>query len=229
MGVVQSAGGDALRDYNGLYQAYVESTTDPKNQRRITAKVPDVLGQTISNWARPASIIDYPMPKGSMVWIAFPNGDLRYPVYHVRNDPKHGRIIPGAGALSVDGPGAAGVTVDAKVHAKKSSGAYVAMVATAFELSSARELKTDVSLLDFDALEAVEYAPSYSWRYRPEHSEDARLHVGPMLEEVPSIAHASMTTLDSGSMLGILWEAVRKLSRRVEYLEDRIDTLTENG
>ena len=104
MGVVQSAGGDAVRDYNGLYQAYVESTADPKKQRRITAKVPDVLGQTICNWARPASIIDYPMPKGSMVWIAFPNGDLRYPVYHVRNDPKHGRIIPGAGALSVTVP-----------------------------------------------------------------------------------------------------------------------------
>lgn len=218
-----------MRDYNGLYQAYVESTADPKNKRRITAKVPDVLGQTISNWARPASIIDYPMPKGSMVWIAFPNGDLRYPVYHVRNDPTHGRIIPGQSAMSMDGPGAAGVTVDAKVHAKKSGGAYVAMVATAFELSSTRELKTDIAPLEFDALEAVQDAPSYEWRYRPEYSEDFRMRVGPLLEDMPSIAHASMTTLDSNTVVGILWEAVRTLSRRAEYLEERIDTLTENG
>jgi hypothetical protein len=65
------------------------------------------------------------------------------------------------------------------------------------------------------------------------------MHVGPLLEDIPSIAHASMTTLDSNTLVGILWEAVRTLSRRVEYqnreladlteyLEGRIDTLTEN-
>lgn len=212
-----------MRDYNGLYQAYVESTADPKNQRRITAKVPDVLGQTICNWARPASIIDYPMPKGAMVWIAFPNGDLRYPVYHVRNDPMHGRIVPGTGGLSVDGPGAAGVTLTGDVHAKKSAGGYVNMYAVDFIKTSSAAQKKNIGPLNFDPINAVQCAPAYVYDYKATgHSG-----VGPLLEDLPAVACVTDQHVSEGNLVGILWAAVSRLVDRVEYLETQVELLNE--
>ncbi|MDP9870464.1 MULTISPECIES: phage baseplate assembly protein V [Streptosporangium] len=216
-----------MREHTGKYQAIVVSARDPKNQRRITARVPDVLGQTVSEWARPATIVDAPLKPGAMVWITFPNGDLRWPVYHVPNDPKHGRIIPTGGSLSVDGPGPAGVVLDAKVHAKKSNSGYVAMVATAFEIASTTELKERIRPLTTDALAAVKAAPSYEWCYTSDHTSDSRLHVGPLLEDLPEVVQASASTVDTGAVIGILWEAVRTLSAKVELLEQALATANE--
>jgi hypothetical protein len=121
-----------MREHNGLYQAIVVSTRDPKGQRRITARVPDVLGEVVSEWARPASIVDAPLKPGAMVWIHFPNGDLRLPVYHVPNDSAHGRVVPDAAGMHVLGPGgAAGTLLNSDVHAQGLNG-YVDVYASDF-------------------------------------------------------------------------------------------------
>ncbi|MEV4576020.1 phage baseplate assembly protein V [Nonomuraea jabiensis] len=213
---------------NGLYQAIVVSNQDPKKQRRITARVPDVLGQTVSAWARPATIIDYPLPPGAMVWIAFPNGDLRYPVYHVPNDPKHGRIIPGQSALSVDGPAAAGVTLNADVHAKKSAGGYVKVYATEFVPTSSRELKRDIEPIDFDAIGVITSAPAYRYRYISD-GENGPTQFGPMREDLPRSVHRGEHGISEGSMIGILWEAVYQLSEEVRELRREVGLLKKTG
>jgi flagellin-like hook-associated protein FlgL len=218
MGFVESAGGVAMRDYNGLYQAYVESSDDPENKRRITARVPDVLGQTISNWARPASIIDYPMPKDAMVWIAFPNGDIRYPVYHVRNDPAHGRIIPGPSSLSVDGPGGAGVTVDGDVHAKKSTGSYVNVYAVDFLKTSAESGKSNIVPYTANAVTAIKNAPVYTYTY----NATGAAGVGPLRANMPAITQAGTDKVSMGSMIGILWAANTQLSNTIDALTTRV-------
>lgn len=209
---------------NGLFQAIVESNQDPKNQRRITARVPDVLGETVSNWARPATIIDYPLPPGAMVWIHFPNGDLRYPVYHVPNDPAHGRIVPGQGALSVNGPGAAGVTLDGDVHAKRSDGGYVRMLATEFVEVSSRELKRDIERADIPALQIIDEAPAYYYRYQID-GESGPIQIGPMREDLPKVVHRGPYHVSHGSLIGILWEAVNQLSKIVDEQAREIETL----
>ena len=209
---------------NGLYQAIVESNQDPKNQRRITARVPDVLGETVSNWARPASIVDYPMPPGAMVWIHFPNGDLRYPVYHVPNDPAHGRIIPGQSALSVDGPGAGGVTLDGDVHAKPSNGGYVNVYATEFIPVSSRELKNHVERVDFPALDIIQNAPSYWYTYRSD-GPAGPIQIEPMREDLPPMVHRGEHSVSQGSLIGILWEAISQLSEEVVELRKEISAL----
>ncbi|GAA2322242.1 hypothetical protein GCM10010149_89240 [Nonomuraea roseoviolacea subsp. roseoviolacea] len=220
-----------MREHNGLYQAIVESANDPKKQRRITARVPDVLGQTVSEWARPASIVDSPLPPGSMVWIHFPNGDVRYPVYHVPNDPKHGRVIPGKSALSVDGPGAGGVTLDGDVHAKKSGGGYVNMYAVDFIKTSSAAEKKDLAPLDFDPVEAVQNAPVFSYRYKA----NDHVAVGPLREDLPGIVHVGDSHVSEGSLIGILWAAVsdlstelRELQSEVANLRDELRTINEN-
>lgn len=214
-----------MRNHNGWYQAIVESSADPKHQRRITARVPDVLGQTVSNWARPVSIVDSPLKKGDMVWLNFPNGDVRYPTYTVPNNPAHGRIIPTKSALSVDGPGAGGVTLTGDVHAKKSAGGYTNVYAVDFIKTSDRSRKTDIVPIDFDPVRAVTNAPTYTYRYL----ENDHVAVGPLREDLPEIAHVGDVHVSEGSLVGILWGAVHQLANRVEQLEEKLSALTENG
>ncbi|MGW0060353.1 phage baseplate assembly protein V [Streptosporangium sandarakinum] len=121
-----------MRDHNGLYQGIVVSSNDPENKHRITARVPDVLGQTVSEWARPASIVDSPLKPGDPVWIHWPNGDFRFPVYHVFHNPKWGRISPTPTQLHVLGPGGnSGALLNGDLHAK-GTGGYHRVVASDF-------------------------------------------------------------------------------------------------
>lgn len=215
-----------MKRHNGLYQGIVVSSNDPEGKRRITAQVPDVLGTTISEWARPATIIDAPLTPGDMVWIYFPNGDYRYPVYFVPNNPAHGRIIPTPASLALNGPGAAGITLDADVHAKKSDGGYVNVYAADFIETSSRTQKTDIRRVDFDSVEVVKCAPVYTFRFYSD--ENGYRQVGPLREDLPLVVHREEQQVSVGSLVGILWDAVGQLARRVEYLEQQLQIVKEN-
>jgi len=214
-----------MREHNGLYRGIVVSNADPEGKMRITAQVPDVLGETVSNWALPATIIDGPPEPGEAVWIQYPNGDFRYPVYHRFHDPKKGRIIPGNSQLAVDGPGAAGIVLDSNVHARKSSGGYVEVHAADFIKVSSQRLKTDIRNLDFDPVQAVQNAPAYRWR----RLVDGREGIGPLREDLPAVTHVGASHVSEGSLVGILWEAVRQLSKRVADLEHELSILKNDA
>lgn len=232
-----------MRNHNGWYQGIVESSADPKKQRRVTAQVPDVLGKTISQWARPVSIVDAPLKKGDQVWVNFPNGDSRYPTYTVANDPKWGRIVPTKDRLDVLGPdsetslelgktqahllgpgGGSGALLTGDLHAK-GTGGYTNVYAVDFIKTSDRSRKTDIQPLDFDPVRAVMNAPPYTYRYL----ENDHAAVGPMREDLPGITHVGDVHVSEGSLVGILWAAVHQLASRVEQLEQKVATLTENG
>ncbi|HWL93699.1 MAG TPA: phage baseplate assembly protein V, partial [Phycisphaerae bacterium] len=72
----------------GKYRGTVIDTLDPQNQGRITAMVPEVLGQIPTGWATPcapyagvnAGFFSLPAP-GAGVWIEFEAGDVSRPVW----------------------------------------------------------------------------------------------------------------------------------------------------
>jgi uncharacterized protein involved in type VI secretion and phage assembly len=74
--------------FYGKYRGTVESNADPSHLGRVTIKVPDVLGDTISTWAVPcvpvaglhAGFFLVP-PAGSWVWVEFEQGDPDYPIW----------------------------------------------------------------------------------------------------------------------------------------------------
>ena len=74
--------------YFGKYRGSVASNQDPLKMGRITAIVPDVLGQTPSGWAMPALPLAGPQvstyavpPAGAGVWVEFEHGDKSFPIW----------------------------------------------------------------------------------------------------------------------------------------------------
>ncbi|MGI5470426.1 phage baseplate assembly protein V [Streptomyces sp. CA-132043] len=72
----------------GKFRGRVASNNDPLRMGRITAHVPDVLGDEASTWAMPcfpftgAQAGQYVMPSvGAGVWIEFEQGDPSFPVW----------------------------------------------------------------------------------------------------------------------------------------------------
>jgi uncharacterized protein involved in type VI secretion and phage assembly len=79
--------GDGQR-YYGKYRGTVVNNVDPMQLGRLTAQVPDVLGDLPSTWATPcAPVAGLQMglfcvpPIGAGVWIEFEQGDADYPVW----------------------------------------------------------------------------------------------------------------------------------------------------
>jgi hypothetical protein len=74
--------------FYGKYRGLVATNTDPEDQGRITAIVPEVLGGMASSWALPctpyagvqAGLFTVPAV-GSGVWIEFEAGDVTRPVW----------------------------------------------------------------------------------------------------------------------------------------------------
>jgi len=232
-----------VRDHTQLFHGIVESNQDPKNQRRLTVRVPDVLGQTVSDWARPGSVVDSPLPAGERVWVQFPNGDLRYPVYYVPNDPKHGRIVPTKDNLTVHGPdgetkvvlgkssaqllgpgGGSGAVADGDLHAR-GTGGYTNMYALDFIETSDISQKQDVGPVPFDSIEVIRNAPAYSYRYK----NSGHKSIGPMRHELPELTRMGQHHVSQGALIGILWDAVGTLSRQVEELQAELRTIKENA
>ena len=74
--------------FYGKYRGLVQDNQDPSNMGRITAKVPEVLGDVITGWALPCSPYTGPnqglylVPEqGSGVWIEFEAGDPSRPIW----------------------------------------------------------------------------------------------------------------------------------------------------
>ncbi len=72
----------------GKFRGTVSSISDPMQQGRIQAKVPDVLGTEDSGWALPCAPFGgaqtgfFALPKvGASVWIEFEHGDPDYPIW----------------------------------------------------------------------------------------------------------------------------------------------------
>lgn len=74
--------------YHGKYRGTVVNNVDPKQQGRLQAMVPDVLGSMPSSWAMAcvpfagiqAGLWSVP-PVGAGVWIEFEQGDPDFPVW----------------------------------------------------------------------------------------------------------------------------------------------------
>jgi hypothetical protein len=83
-----SAGAATPKRYYGKYRGFVFTNIDPMQIGRITAQVPDVLGETPSSWCMPcvpaagvqAGCFILP-PIGSQVWIEFEQGNPDYPIW----------------------------------------------------------------------------------------------------------------------------------------------------
>lgn len=101
-------------------------------------------------------------------------------------------------------------------------GSYVPMRASSFPTGSSRAVKRDVAPLPFDSLATITAAPAQSWRYRPEFAEEDLSHIGPMAEDLPAaLVHPDpdgVASVDLLSLVGVLWDAVGRLSARVAQL-----------
>jgi uncharacterized protein involved in type VI secretion and phage assembly len=77
-----------VSQYHGKYRGSVVNNVDPKQQGRVQAMVPDVLGEMPSSWAMAcvpftgiqSGIWSVP-PIGAGVWIEFEQGDPDFPVW----------------------------------------------------------------------------------------------------------------------------------------------------
>ena len=100
---------------------------------------------------------------------------------------------------------------------------YIPIKASAFTVSSDEAVKTDIVEMPFDSVKAIQDAPAMHWRYRDEQAADDGGHVGPMAGALPeqitvTEADGSMS-VDLLSLVGTLWDAVSKLTARIEALE----------
>lgn len=76
------------QQFFGKYRGTVSSNKDPLFIGRITAKVPDVMGDGVSGWALPCASFGgsqmgffYLPDVGASVWIEFEHGDPDYPIW----------------------------------------------------------------------------------------------------------------------------------------------------
>lgn len=83
-----SGPGDGRERIIGKYRGTVINSTDPRNQGRLQAFVPEVLGEVPTGWATPcvpyagigAGFFSMPLP-GAGVWIEFEAGDVSRPIW----------------------------------------------------------------------------------------------------------------------------------------------------
>lgn len=77
-----------LARHYGKYRGIVSDNQDPKNQGRLRARVPEVLGEVETGWALPVApyagdgegLFTVP-PVGAGVWIEFEAGDPSCPIW----------------------------------------------------------------------------------------------------------------------------------------------------
>jgi len=214
---------------SALYQGIVVSSQDPEGKNRITARVPHVLGNTISEWARPGSAIHCELKPGSVVWIAFPNGDTRYPIYYPPNDPAIGRIIPGYDQMAINGPSSGGIVLDSDVHAKRGDGGYVRVYASEFVTASSSDYKDNITQIpsNYNALQKIGNAPVYTWTYKPSYAASGGSGIGPLVENLPAEVKNEDGTVNLLSLVGVLWQALREQRQINQQLQNRISNLED--
>ncbi|MEU4534289.1 phage baseplate assembly protein V [Streptosporangium sp. NPDC023825] len=230
-----------MKPSEGMWWGIVHSVNDPEKKNRIQAKVPDVLGSEISEWANPDSLMLSKLKVGDKVWIRFLAGDIRHPVYHIPYDKKRAimrntlddvelthptgpmRLRAPAGTAYMSGSTSSVNASGGKVHCQgKDASGYVPCVASDFEVGSSHKLKENIRRLDFDPLETIRNAPAQLWNYRPEHG-DNRTRVGPIAETLPDLVRRG-DHVDLASLVGILWSAVAQQSDRIRDLEEKLNS-----
>jgi len=123
--------------FYGKFRGVVDDNRDPLMLGRISARVPDVLGDNASGWALPAvpyagngvGLFLIP-PTGASVWIEFEHGDPDYPIwtgcFWAQGEPP---VTPAVAEKKVlktdtctitldDTPGAGGITIETSAGAK---------------------------------------------------------------------------------------------------------------
>jgi hypothetical protein len=72
----------------GIHQGIVDAANDPDQLGRLKVRVPSVLGDTATRWARPcvadanrSAATFNPPPVGTPIWIQFEGGDTSMPVW----------------------------------------------------------------------------------------------------------------------------------------------------
>jgi hypothetical protein len=68
----------------GRYRAVVVDTADPLGEHRLNVKIPEVLGDDTTSWAKAGPDVataEIAPDIGSEVWIEFESGDPNYPVW----------------------------------------------------------------------------------------------------------------------------------------------------
>jgi hypothetical protein len=94
----------ALGNATATYRAIVVDNNDPMKANRVLMKVPQVLGDATSMWAKPHSFYQNPPPVGSSVWATFDGGDVRHPVYSAPSIAPFGDSVNGQLVLSSPKP-----------------------------------------------------------------------------------------------------------------------------
>jgi hypothetical protein len=69
------------KHWDAAYAAVVHSTADPLGQMRVKLKVPQVLGNAVSQWATPSVPVAAAPAVGSVVTVLFLGGDVSHPTY----------------------------------------------------------------------------------------------------------------------------------------------------
>jgi len=93
----------------GIYRGTVYDTKDPNNARRLRLKVPQLLGDQVTEWAWPredASTKTEVPSVGQGVWVMFEGGDLAFPIWvgtfgKIQTSDKHGLIKPLSSSVSL--------------------------------------------------------------------------------------------------------------------------------
>lgn len=121
---------------------------------------------------------------------------------------------------------------------KRDNTGFRPITASSFNVSSQAAVKEQVA--DFEPLAMVKQARSKRWQYRPDIETEDVWHFGPMLEDLPPEVRRTVGRFaegdstegegyDVGSMVGILWEAMRLLINRAETLAARVKALEDES
>lgn len=115
---------------------------------------------------------------------------------------------------------------------------YKGITASVFTVASQAAVKEQIS--DFSPMTILNNARSKRWQYRADVEAENFWHYGPMLEDLPAEMRRTIGRLgnkdsenvqgyDIGSMVGILWEAVRLLIGRTESVAVRVTALEDHA
>lgn len=106
---------------------------------------------------------------------------------------------------------------------------YTVIRASAFTVTSTREAKQDIEDFGWSPAAVVAAAKAQRYRYLPEHADPARLHFGPMAEDLPAElvdnTDPDVPALDLGTLVGVLWGAVGELVEQNRALTERVEKL----
>src|SRR5690606_25787603 len=87
--------------------------------------------------------------------------------------------------------------------------------------SSTRETKKNITDVPFDSLRVIQDNPAYEWEYRdPDHGGR---HIGPMADDLPEpvkVENETGTTIELGSIVGTMWDAIGKIAERLDDISE---------